>query len=97
MIYGNSGRAIDAEQSTPHIIRTVVRFSTVLTIQWFAPESHERTSHYFVRGEKVTLDPDLAALYGVETKVLNRAVRKGDLHRFPADFMPNLLKVKEKT
>jgi len=40
----------------------------------------------FVRGQKVMLDSDLARLYRVETKVLNRAVqRNGD--RFPADFM----------
>jgi hypothetical protein len=41
---------------------------------------------YFVRGQKVMLDSDLAALYGVETKVLNRAVKR-NVERFPADFM----------
>jgi hypothetical protein len=40
----------------------------------------------FVRGEKVLLDFDLAALYGVETRVLNQAVKR-NLARFPADFM----------
>ena len=40
----------------------------------------------FVRGEKVLLDTDLAALYGVSTKVLNQAVKR-NLERFPADFM----------
>jgi hypothetical protein len=39
-----------------------------------------------VRGEKVMLDADLADLYGVETKALNRAVKR-NLSRFPADFM----------
>jgi len=39
-----------------------------------------------VRGEKVLLDSDLAALYGVATKVLNQAVKR-NLDRFPADFM----------
>lgn len=39
-----------------------------------------------VRGHKVLLDRDLAALYGVETRVLNQAVRR-NLSRFPADFM----------
>jgi hypothetical protein len=39
-----------------------------------------------VRGQKVMLDRDLAALYGVETKVLNQAVRR-NLKRFPSDFM----------
>ena len=39
-----------------------------------------------IRGQKVMLDSDLAELYGVETKVLNRAVRR-NLSRFPQDFM----------
>jgi flagellar capping protein FliD len=41
---------------------------------------------YFVRGEKVFLDADLAMLYGVETSALNRAVKR-NTDRFPADFM----------
>jgi len=41
---------------------------------------------YFIRGEKVMLDRDLAVLYGVETKMLNRAVKR-NLRRFPEDFM----------
>ena len=43
-----------------------------------------RIRHF--RGEKVLLDFDLAALYGVETRVLNQAVRR-NADRFPADFM----------
>ena len=39
-----------------------------------------------LRGHKVMLDIDLAALYGVPTKVLNQAVRR-NLARFPDDFM----------
>jgi phage regulator Rha-like protein len=39
-----------------------------------------------VRGERVMLDSDLAEIYGVETKVLNRAVKR-NASRFPADFM----------
>ncbi|HKW30936.1 MAG TPA: ORF6N domain-containing protein [Verrucomicrobiae bacterium] len=39
-----------------------------------------------LRGQKVMLDRDLAALYGVETKNLNKAVRRNP-DRFPADFM----------
>jgi hypothetical protein len=42
-----------------------------------------------VRGQKVLLDRDLAALYGVETRVLNQAVRR-NINRFPADFMVRL-------
>jgi len=41
---------------------------------------------YFIRGEKVMLDRDLALLYEVETKILNRAVKR-NLQRFPLDFM----------
>ena len=41
---------------------------------------------YFIRGAKVMLDRDLAELYGVETKVLNQAVKR-QLSRFPNDFM----------
>jgi len=39
-----------------------------------------------LRGQKVILDFHLAALYGVETKVLNQAVRRNE-ERFPEDFM----------
>jgi hypothetical protein len=39
-----------------------------------------------VRGRKVLLDRDLAEFYGVETKALNRAVKR-NLERFPDDFM----------
>ena len=39
-----------------------------------------------IRGQKVVLDRDLAELYGVETKALNRAVSR-NLDRFPDDFM----------
>ena len=42
-----------------------------------------------LRGQKVILDRDLAALYGVPTKSLNRAVKR-NLDRFPADFMIQL-------
>jgi hypothetical protein len=41
---------------------------------------------YLVRGKKVMFDHDLAALYGVDTRVLNQAVRR-NLERFPVDFM----------
>ncbi len=39
-----------------------------------------------IRGQKVMLDADLAALYGVPTKALNQAVKR-NLDRFPSDFM----------
>ena len=41
---------------------------------------------YLIRGKKVMLDRDLAELYGVETRVLNQAVRRNE-KRFPEDFM----------
>jgi len=41
---------------------------------------------YFIRGEKVMLDRDLASLYDVSTGALNQAVRR-NRDRFPADFM----------
>ena len=39
-----------------------------------------------VRGVQVMLDRDLAALYGVEVKYLNRQVKR-NIERFPSDFM----------
>ncbi len=40
----------------------------------------------FIRGKKVMLSAHLAELYGVETRVLNQAVRR-NAKRFPDDFM----------
>ena len=41
---------------------------------------------YYIRGEKVMFDRDLAVLYGVTTGNLNKAVKRNK-SRFPADFM----------
>lgn len=41
---------------------------------------------YIIRGQRVMLDKDLANLYQVESKVLNRAVKR-NIERFPDDFM----------
>ena len=41
---------------------------------------------YDIRGVKVMLDFDLAEMYGVETRVMNQAVKR-NLKRFPDDFM----------
>ena len=46
---------------------------------------------YLIRGTKVMLDRDLAALYGVETKRLKEQVRR-NIERFPEDFMFELTK-----
>jgi hypothetical protein len=40
---------------------------------------------FFVRGEKVMFDADLARLHGVSTKALNQAFRRNK-QRFPSDF-----------
>ena len=39
-----------------------------------------------IRNQQVMIDRDLAELYGVETKVLNQAVKR-NINRFPSDFM----------
>ena len=41
---------------------------------------------YEIRGQRVMFDSDLASIYGVETKALNRAVKR-NLDRFPKDFV----------
>ncbi|MDO9399421.1 MAG: ORF6N domain-containing protein [bacterium] len=46
----------------------------------------------YIRGQKVMIDRDLAVLYGVETKVLNQAVKR-NIERFPDDFMFRLNKI----
>ena len=46
---------------------------------------------FLIRGKKVMIDKDLAVLYGVETRMLNQAVRR-NAERFPNDFMFQLSK-----
>ena len=41
---------------------------------------------YTIRNQRIMLDYDLAELYGVETRVLNQAVKR-NIERFPEDFM----------
>jgi len=50
------------------------------------PVQNIREKIFMIRGFKVMLDRDLAELYGVETRVLNQAVRR-NIKRFPEDFM----------
>ncbi len=50
------------------------------------PVERIEQSILLIRGQKVILDRDLARLYGVETRVLNQAVRR-NIDRFPEDFM----------
>ncbi|KIO75761.1 DNA-binding protein [Pedobacter lusitanus] len=41
---------------------------------------------YLVRGQKIMIDRDLAEMYGVETRILNQAIKRNE-KRFPPDFM----------
>ena len=52
----------------------------------FVPAEFIESKMYLIRGQKIMLDRDLAALYHVETKVLKQAVKR-NLKRFPGDFM----------
>ena len=50
-----------------------------------AVEKNATSKIITVRGQKAILDSDLAGIYGVETKILNRAVSRNRA-RFPEDF-----------
>ena len=52
----------------------------------FVPIERIGSRILLVRGHKVLLDADLAALYGVQTRRLNEQVRR-NFAKFPADFM----------
>ena len=52
----------------------------------FVPVERIARAILVIRGEKVMLDSDLAALYGVTTGNLNKAVKR-NAERFPIDFM----------
>ena len=52
----------------------------------FLPHERIERAILLVRGQKVMLDRDLAALYGVETRALIQAVKRNS-KRFPSDFM----------
>ncbi|MBI3291278.1 MAG: ORF6N domain-containing protein [Elusimicrobia bacterium] len=55
------------------------------------PIDHIERRIYLIRGQKVLVDADLAALYGVQTFNLNKAVRR-NRERFPGDFVFQLTK-----
>lgn len=55
------------------------------------PETRIENVIYLIRGRKILLDQDLAALYGVETKQLNRSIKRNH-ERFPEDFIFQLTK-----
>ncbi|MCF6365290.1 MAG: ORF6N domain-containing protein [Bacteroidales bacterium] len=55
------------------------------------PDEIIKDKIYFIRGQKVMIDRDLAELYGVETRVLKQSVRR-HIKRFPEDFMFQMTK-----
>jgi hypothetical protein len=57
----------------------------------FLPEEVIISKIYWIKGNKVMMDFDLATLYGVSTKVLKQAVRR-NRKRFPRDFLFELTK-----
>jgi hypothetical protein len=61
------------------------RSENVVSVEQIAEHLHR------IRGQSVMLDAGLAALYGVETRVLIQAVRRNP-ERFPDDFMFQLSK-----
>ena len=60
-------------------------------IQPIIPDEIVMNKIYFIRGQKVMLDNDLAELYEVETRRLNEQVKR-NIDRFPEDFMFQLTK-----
>jgi hypothetical protein len=56
------------------------------TEQLIVPTERIERAILLLRGQKVLLDADLAALYAVETRALVQALKRNP-ERFPADFM----------
>lgn len=55
------------------------------------PQENIENKILSIRGQRVMVDKDLAELYGVETKYLNRQVKR-NINRFPKEFMFRLTK-----
>ncbi len=55
----------------------------------FIPQEIVEQRIFLIRKQKVMIDRDLAELYGVETKHLNRQVKR-NIERFPIEFMYQL-------
>lgn len=62
-----------------------------ISMRSLVPAERIESKILLIRGEKIMLDRDLAELYGVETKMLKRAVKRNN-KRFPEDFMFELTK-----
>ena len=63
----------------------------VVTICDHITPLHVQSCILSVRGQQVVIDRDLAAFYGVETKVLNQAVKR-NINRFPERYRFQLTK-----
>ena len=68
------------ERPLPEEWKIVVSDSTLILVEQIEPRI------LLIRGQRVILAADLAAIYGVETKRLNEQVRR-NATRFPGDFM----------
>jgi hypothetical protein len=77
---------LDSGATLPSLYRAMPR----PPVSGVPPTPIERHIH-LIRGQKVMLDADLAALYGVTTSALNQAVRR-NVERFPEDFAFQLSK-----
>jgi ORF6N domain len=69
------------EKSNGHIVFVIMGYKTDSVA---SPQIEHAI--FLIRGQRVMLDRDLAAMYGVKTSNLNKAVRR-NINRFPADFM----------
>ena len=66
--------------------KTKVKKERVMSNKLLVPAESVITKIVVIKNQKVILDRDLAALYGVETRALKQAVRR-NIKRFPEDFM----------
>ncbi len=73
---------IESPQNTTEVI---TNSSTPELSEFIHPAESIKNLIYIVRGQQIMLDSDLAALYHVETKVFNQAVKR-NLARFPETF-----------
>ena len=71
--------------------KTKVKKERVMSNKLLVPAESVITKIVVIKNQKVILDRDLAALYGVETRALKQAVRR-NIKRFPVDFMFQLTK-----
>jgi hypothetical protein len=93
---GSAGRASPAPSGFPGFLMRVASpaaplefdggFEKMSEKHALVPLERIERTILLIRGQKVMLDSDLAQLYEVETKALNKAVKR-NIERFPADFM----------